>query len=209
MLSTLSLLTYLYSLVLKTSTNKLLSSIGSSTYYSSLNTKLNVDEQVHAQDTHHSTPPKPNAKHVSPVELGFAPEKHVLKEKEDKVSYSTNFWSSRMNFKGHRSMLHEKPKSGQQSVTKSSTNNRPRHQSEYTRSYQENFLDEEGNENFNKFNFRNDYGNSSRSESKNKMFKIEAETRQLQLLLREKQLETKLAMSELDASIQRANNLLE
>jgi hypothetical protein len=41
-----------------------------------------------------------------------------------------------------------------------------------------------------------------------KLQRIQAETKQLQLLLREKQLETKLAMSELDASIRKANELL-
>ena len=193
----------------RTSTNKLLSSIGSSSYYSGLNTKLKVEEQIHAQDKL-CTPEKPNAKHPSPIKLGFAPEKHVFNEKDDKVSNSTNFWSSRMNFKGHRSLLPEKSLSGREIVTESSTNNRLSHQSEYTRSCQENCYDEEGDENFNKFNFRKvNYEKSSRNGSKDKMLKIEAETRQLQLLLREKQLETKLAMSELDASIQRASNMLE
>ncbi|KAL7488356.1 hypothetical protein ACHAW6_013945 [Cyclotella cf. meneghiniana] len=53
-------------------------------------------------------------------------------------------------------------------------------------------------------------GNASRGKDTgtDKLRKIQEETRQLQQLLREKQLETKWAMSELDASIRKASELL-
>jgi hypothetical protein len=169
------------------STNKLLSSIGSSSYYPGLSTKLSIKEkQAHAQETF-SPPPKPNAKHPSPVKLESFTQKSLtslLPEKStEKKKCSYDRYSSGENDKRNAAAAHQK---------------------------QSSYMYDEPSENTNKSNYQEEKFNEKykSNSGKDRLSKLEAETKQLQRLLREKQLETKLAMSELDASIQRANALL-
>lgn len=177
------------------STNKLLSSIGSSSYFSGLNSKMTLQENENAQKAY-SPPPKPNAKHPSPVKLGSLANRGEGYSKEQKGS------SPRKQTRSFA--LRDKAIFGE----RKDSNIFPCDSK--TEQYQKQSHSDEPNENFNRLNLtersmsdkKNSYSNKS------KLRKMQAETKQLQLLLREKQLETKLAMSELDASIERANALL-
>lgn len=179
------------------STNKLLSSIGSSSYYSGLNARSSQKEKRLNQETF-SPPPKPNTSHPSPMK-SYTPRK-VFGVKEEKVISPCN--------KSMASVPPEKSIFGQLKV-----NNEDNYTSciKSDARKQQSYFDDEPNENSNKLNY-NETSNQKEKESfnskKGKLRKMEAETKQLQLLLKEKQLETKLAMSELDASIERANALL-
>jgi hypothetical protein len=179
------------------STNKLLNSIGSASYYSGLNSKLSNKEKD-VQETF-SPPPKPNVKHPSPVKLGSMPQKSLA---------CTMSISSNSNDKCRSPLLPEKSVLVEKKATKYSANDRTKHEPQS--SYREfRYFDEESNENSNQTNLSSKDDNKKASTTKNgKLRRMQAETKQLQLLLREKQLETKLAMSELDASIKRANALL-
>lgn len=179
------------------STNKLLSSIGSSSYYSGLNTKLNIKEKHRTQETF-SPAPKPNAKHPSPVKLESS--KSLLRN-SDYVNGSS-LRKSTASISPEKSL---EKKGSNDRFSNGGNDKRPAaiHQNKMS------YLYDEPDENKNKSNYkeRNCMKHPSKS-SEDKLSKLEAETKQLQRLLREKQMETKLAMSELDASIKRANALL-
>ena len=185
------------------STNKLLSDIGSSSYYSGLSSKLKDQDSDYAQETF-SPRPKPNAKLHSPVKLPFNGLQETTK------TTSAYFKSRSGSSSKSESLFPEKHVLKDKQLTKYSTRQcnfmepEPTHLDQYKSSYVD-----EPNENSNKSNFRMDTKSKKKSSLKtDKLRKMQEETKQLQLLLREKQLETKLAMSELDASIQRASDLL-
>ena len=186
------------------STNKLLCDIGSSSYYSGLSSKLKERDSDYAQEMF-SPPPKP---HSSPVKLPF---NGVLQER--KKTFSASF-ESRSNTKStSESLFPENYAMKDKELSKCSKNNRERNsfmepEPRLVDHYESSYLDEP-NENSNKSNFQKESKHMKESGTKSdKLRKMQEETKQLHLLLREKQLESKLAMSELDASIQRASDLL-
>jgi hypothetical protein len=208
------------------SANRVLSSIGRSSYYSGFSTKLKPTPSK-IQNTF-SPPPQPNGKHPSPVKHGdvhvlnekSSPEASILGVRQGKVSSISNMYSN---------TTRGAPLTSENSNL-SSFKTRPTQYN--SASYKTTSTDEdELHKNLNQSNF---YGSSCYKKAANdstfpekttrdthckkaaasstnkgdKLQRIQAETKQLQLLLREKQLETKLAMSELDASIRKANELL-
>eukprot|EP00804_Cyclotella_cryptica_P010894 CCRYP_018979-RA/>CCRYP_018979-RA protein AED:0.11 eAED:0.11 QI:0/-1/0/1/-1/1/1/0/338 len=163
--------------------NKVLSSIGSSSYYSGLSTRL---KSTKVQDDGYNAPSRPRP---SPMKLsGF----NVLSEKPPSVNIP-------------RRAANESPRNtryGNDNVGCTS----PRH-------HQQSSYNDTVNENSNQSNLtvrhNHFYPKASGCLGKGgKLRKIQEETRHLQQLLREKQLETKLARSELDAAIRKASELL-
>jgi len=179
------------------SANKVLSNIGSSPYYAGRSKKL---------DTYESPLPQPNPKQSSPMK-----QPNKTNNTDDTGNCSKNIYTTKKEFTPSKKISNDQH------------GNQLEVSSNFLSSY---FSDENVKPSTNRSNHNNDssiaksssssitkYGSSYKSSktvsNDQSLQKLESETKHLQLLLKEQQLETKKASQSLGLSINKANALLE